>query len=159
MAMAAAYFFVCLAKSLLLWWGVESHAPFFAIWVAMFLSVMGSLWFCRLRRGPGLSQIERQMMQIWGFFWIGFFLTAWQYQRIEAPIAGLPPILILELAIATGCVAALLGGSLYVMTAACVVTAVLESLWPEVGPLISAVVCSPALFWVGWKYSRPLSQR
>jgi hypothetical protein len=88
--------------------------------------------------------------------WVGFFLTVWAYQRIGAPIAGLPPILVLEAAVATGCMAALLGGSFYVMTAACLATAVLESLWPEVGRLISGVFCSPALFWVGWKYSRRL---
>jgi hypothetical protein len=98
-------------------------------------------------------------VQILCFFWVGFFLTAWQYQNVLAPIAGLPPILVLELGVAMGCIAALLGGSFYVMAAACVVTAVLEALWPQAGPLISGVFCSPALFWLGWKYSRPRSAR
>jgi serine/threonine-protein kinase len=154
MGMAVAYFFICLAKSLLVWQGVQSHGPFFALWVAMCLTVLGLFWFCRLRSGPSLSHVERQIVQILCFFGVGFFLTAWQYQRVGAPIAGLPPILVLEFAVATGCIAALLGGSFYVMAAACVGTAVLEALWPEVGPLISGVFCSPALFWLGWKYSR-----
>ena len=156
MGIAVAYFFICLAKSLLVWFGVQSHGPYFAIWVAMCLTVLGLFWFCRLRNGPSLSQVERQSMQILCFFWVGFFLTAWQYHRIGAPIAGLPPILVLELAVAMGCIAAILGGSFYVMAAACVFTAVLEALWPQAGPLISGVFCSPALFWVGWKYSRRL---
>jgi tRNA A-37 threonylcarbamoyl transferase component Bud32 len=159
MGLAVAYFFICLAKSLLVWNEVTSHGPFFAIWVAMYLTVVGLLWFCRLRNGPSLSQVERQIVQIWCFFWVGFFLTVWQYHRLGAPIAGLHPILILELAVVTGCLAALLGGSFYVMTAACVGTAVLEALWPEVGPLVSGVFCSPALFWLGWKYSRRRSAR
>jgi hypothetical protein len=99
------------------------------------------------------------MLQIWFLVWLSFFFTSWQYHRVGAPIAGLPPILILQLAVAIGAIAAILGGSFYVMTAACVGTAVLESLWPEAGPLISAVFCAPALFWVGWKYSRRRSAR
>jgi len=154
MGIAVAYFLICLAKSLLVWFGVQSHGPYFAIWVAMCLTVVGLFWFCRFRSGPSLSHVERQSVQILCFFWIGFFLTAWQYHRIGAPIAGLPSILVLELAVAMGCIAALLGGSFYVMAAACVFTAVLEALWPQAGPLISGVFCSPALFWVGWKYSR-----
>jgi serine/threonine-protein kinase len=154
MGIAVAYFLICLAKSLLVWFGVQSHGPYFGIWVAMCLTVVGLFWFYRFRSGPRLSQVERQSLQILCFFWIGFFLTAWQYHRVGAPIVGLPSILVLELAVAMGCIAALLGSSFYVMAAACVFTAVLEALWPQAGPLISGVFCSPALFWVGWKYSR-----
>jgi serine/threonine-protein kinase len=154
MGLAVAYFLICIAKSWLLWTGLASHGSFFAIWVSMFLTGLGLFWFCRLRGGPSLSRVERQLVQIIGFFWVGFFLTAWQYQRIDAPVAGLPPLLVLEFAVATGCMAALLGGSFYIMTAACLGTAVLETLWPELGPLISGVICAPALFWVGWKYAR-----
>jgi serine/threonine-protein kinase len=153
MGAGIAYFFICLAKSLLLWYGVQSHGPFLAIWIAMFLSTLGLFWLCRRRKGPVLSRVERQLLQILGFFYIGFFLTVWHNWYIGAPIVGLPPLLILELAVATGCMAALLGGSFYVMTAACVAMAVLETLWPEVGPVISGVFCSPALFWLGWKYA------
>ena len=103
------------AKSVLLWTGQASHGTFFAIWVVMWLTTCGLLWFCRLRNGPSLSQIERQIIQIWSFFWVGFFLTAWQYQRVDGPVEGLLPILILELGVCTGCMAALLGGSFYVM--------------------------------------------
>jgi serine/threonine-protein kinase len=159
MGIAVIYLVICLAKSILVWYDVQNHGPYFAIWVAMCLTVLGLFWFCRLRSGPRLSQVERQIVQILCFFWVGFFLTAWQYQNVLAPIAGLPPILVLELGVAMGCIAALLGGSFYVMAAACVVTAVLEALWPQAGPLISGVFCSPALFWLGWKYSRPRSAR
>jgi serine/threonine protein kinase len=154
MGLAVAYFLICLAKSLLVWHGVRSHGPYFAVWLAMLLVSTGLIWFARLRDGPSLSLVERQMVQIWCFFWVGFFLTAWQYQRVGAPVDGLPPVLVLQLAVATGCMAALLGGSFYLMTAACVATAVLEALWPEAGPLISGVFCCPPLFWLGWKHSR-----
>lgn len=152
--LAIAYFVTCVAKSLLLWYGVTNHAPYFAIWIGMFLAAVGFIGFCRFRQGPPLTQVERQMIQVWGFFWVGFFLTVWQYYCVGAPIAGLPPILVLELAVAFGSIAAMLGGSFYIMSAACIATAVLEALSPEIGPLISGVVCSPALFWLGHKYSR-----
>jgi eukaryotic-like serine/threonine-protein kinase len=152
MGTAVAYLLICLAKSLLVWFGVQNHGPYFAVWVGMFATVSGLVWFCRLRKGPNLSLVERQVVQIFCLFWMGFFLTAWLYQFVGAPITGLPPILVLELGVVTGCIAVLLGGSFYVITAACFTTAVLEALWPEAGPIISGVICCPALFWLGWKH-------
>jgi serine/threonine-protein kinase len=154
MGLAISYFFICLAKSFLFWFALHTHASLLVLWVGYFLFNLGLVWFCRLRAGPPLSYVERQMAQIWGFFSVGFFVTVWQYWLIDAPVTGLPPILILELAVAAGCMAALLGGSFYVVTAACLATSILEALWPRVGPIISGVFCSPALFWLGWKYAR-----
>jgi len=154
MGMAVLYFLVCLGKSLLLWKEVEDHAPFFALWAGGLFGTLALAWACRLRGGPPLSHVERQLAQIWAMFWAGFFLTAWQYQRSDGPINMLFPILVLEAAIAFGCMATILGGSFYVMAAASLATAVLEAIWPEAGPVISAAVCSPALFWLGWKYWR-----
>jgi serine/threonine-protein kinase len=159
MGNAVVYFFICLAKSLLVLRDTRHqefrhHGPYFIVWAACFLGMMGVAWFCRFQSGPPLSHVERQLFQIKGFFWVGFFLTAWVYQLGDGDIRYLLPILILEAAIAFGCMATILGGSFYVMAAACVATAVLEALWPAPGPLISAAVCSPALFWLGWKYWR-----
>jgi serine/threonine-protein kinase len=165
MGIAVLYFFMCLSKSLLLWCGEGNsaaalepwradHAPFFAIWAGGAFGMNALAWAFRLRGGPPLSHVERQLAQIWAFFWAGFFLTALQYWHIGGPIDGLLPILVLEGAIAFGCMATILGGSFYVMALACVGTAVLEAAWPKVGPLISAAVCSPALCWLGWKYWR-----
>ena len=154
MGIAVVYFFICLAKSLMLLSGVKDHGYYFIVWAACFLGITGLGWFYRFRSGPPLSHVERQMCQIKGFFWAGFFLTAWLYQLGEGHIEYLLPILVLEAAIAFGSVATILGGSFYVMAAACLATAALEAAWPEAGPLISAAVCSPALFWLGWKYRR-----
>jgi hypothetical protein len=159
MGMAVLYFLMCLAKSLLLWfWDTEEdrrdHRPYFAVWGAGFLGTLALAWFFRLWRGPRLSHVERQLAQVWGIFWVGFFLTAWLYHRAGARIEFLLPILVMEGAVALGCMATILGGSFYLMAAACVVTAVLEAVWPEPGPLISAVIFCPALFWLGWKYWR-----
>jgi hypothetical protein len=153
MGMAVLYLLICLAKSLFVWAGVEGHGPYFAIWGGGLAAMAVLVWLCRFRRGPPLSFVERQLAQPWLLFWVAFFLTAWQYQRTGGPVDGLLPILMLELALAYGCTAAILGGSFYIITAVCLVTAVLEALWPSAGPLISAVA-SPALFWLGWKYSR-----
>jgi hypothetical protein len=157
MGIAVVYFLICLGKSLLIWNEVKGHAPYFAIWAAGFLATLAVAWVCRLRGGPPLSHVERQLMQVWAIFWAAFFLTAWQYWRSDTPpppIAGLLPILVLEGAVAFGCMATILGGSFWVMAAACLATAVLEAVRPEAGPLISAAFCSPALFWLGWKYRR-----
>jgi hypothetical protein len=153
MGMAVLYFLICLAKSLLVWGGVEEHGPYFAIWAVGLAALAVLVWLCRFRRGPPLSFVERQLAQPWLLFWVAFFLTAWQYQRTGGPVDSLLPILMLELTLAYGCTAAILGGSFYVITAVCLVTAVLEALWPNAGPLISAAT-TPALFWLGWKYSR-----
>jgi serine/threonine-protein kinase len=154
MGMAVLYFVICLSKSLLLWKEVEDHAPFFALWAGGLFGTLALAWACRLRGRPPLSHVERQLVQIWAMFWAGFFLTAWLYQRSAGPIDKLLPILVLEAAFAFGCMATILGGSFYVMAAASLATAVLEAIWPEAGPLISAAVGSPALFWLGWKYWR-----
>jgi serine/threonine-protein kinase len=154
MAFAVLYFFVCLAKSLLLWNGVHHQGPYFLVWVASCIGLTGMGWFFRIRSGPPLSHVERQMCQITSFFWVGFFLTAWAYQLGDGNVAYLMPILVVEAAIVFASLATLLGGSFYVMSLACVATAVLECAWPEAGPLISGAVCSPALFWLGWKYRR-----
>ncbi len=154
MGLAVMYLLICIAKSLLLWTEHASHGSFLVIWLAMLSTTVGLVWFCRLRSSPSLIQVERQMLQTWSFFWIGFFATAWLYYRVGAPVEGLVPILILQLGVVTACMAALLGGSFYVMAAACLVTAALEAYSPEVGALISGIGCSPALFWVGWKHSR-----
>jgi eukaryotic-like serine/threonine-protein kinase len=154
MGTAVVYFLVCLAKSLMLWSKVEDHGPYFIIWAACFLGIAGVSWFCRFRSGPPLSHVERQLVQIWAIFWTGFFLTAWLYQLGKGDIEHLLPILVLLAAISYGCMATILGGSFWVMAGACLATAGLEATWPEAGPLISAAICSPALFWLGWKYWR-----
>jgi tRNA A-37 threonylcarbamoyl transferase component Bud32 len=156
MGIAVVYFLICVAKSALLWKGVEDHLPYFAVWTAGLVGTCGLVWLFRIRGGPRLSYVERQLAQIWGVFWAGFFLTAWQYQAVGGPIAGLLPILVLEAGISFASMATILGGSFYGMAIAGVGTAFLEALWPEVGPLISGCVCSPALFWLGWKYSKRL---
>jgi serine/threonine-protein kinase len=154
MGVAVVYFFVCLAKSLLLWNHVYHHGPYFLVWVACFLGMTGVSWFFRKRSGPPLSHVERQMCQIKYFFWVGFFLTAWAYQLGDGNVRYLMPILVLEAGIAFGSLATIFGGSFYVMSLACLATAAIEAAWPEAGPLISAAVCSPALFALGWKYRR-----
>jgi serine/threonine-protein kinase len=158
MGMAVLYFLISVAKSLLIWGEIEEHGPYFAIWAAGVAVLAVLVWLCRLRRGPPLMHVERQLAQLWLLFWVGFFLTAWQYQRTGGPVTVLLPILMLEAALAFGCTAAILGGSFYVLTAVSLVTAVLEALWPSAGPLITAAG-TPALFWLGWKYSRRMPPR
>jgi serine/threonine-protein kinase len=154
MGIAVLHLLVSVGKSMLLWHGVTDYAPFFALWTGSSLAAVLLVWACRLRYGPPLSHVERQLAQILAVFLAGFFLTAWLYYRTGGPVAGLLPILILEVAVAFGSLATILGGSYYVMAAACLATAILEAVWPVAGPLISAAVFAPALFWLGWKYWR-----
>ncbi len=133
---------------------------YFIVWAVYFVVQIGLGWFYRLRHEPPLSHVERQVCQIMGFFWPAFFLTACVFQFGEdghgdpLPIKYLLPILVLEAGVVFGSVATILGGSFYLMALACFATALLEAFWPEGGTLISAAVCSPALFWLGWKYRR-----
>jgi serine/threonine-protein kinase len=154
MANGIGFFLFCVAWYLLVANRVEQFAPYYAILVAKAVFDYGLLvWWFRLKNGPPFRHFERQILRVLSFFWILVFLTVWQYQLAGGPVAGLLPILVLELAFSFTCAAIILGGSFYTTAAAFFGAAVLQSLWPEYGTLILATTAL-VLFWVGWKYAR-----
>jgi serine/threonine-protein kinase len=154
MGLAVNAFVVCSAQALLLWYEVQDYTPYYVAWVAKMFGDWGLAWFVRSRGGPPALPVERQLLQIWIFFWINHFVIAGLYQRSGASIAGLIPITEMLTALIFGAMAAILGGSFYVSAALCVVATVLSSVWPGAGSLFGAVVTSPYFFCLGWKHSR-----
>ena len=159
MGLAVNAFIVCSADALLLWSEVQDYTPYYGVWIAKLLGDWGLAWFLRSRGGPPALPVERQLLQIWIFFWASHFLIAWLYQRSGAPVAGLIPIAEMLTALTFGAMAAILGGSFYVSSALCVVMAVLNALWPGFGNLFGAVVTAPYFFCLGWKHSRRIPER
>ncbi|HEX5271534.1 MAG TPA: serine/threonine-protein kinase, partial [Gemmataceae bacterium] len=132
------YFLVSLTKSVLLWAGQTALWPYALSWAVGLSVVCVFAWYCRFRRGPRLLPVERQAAQLCGLFWGAFSLTALMY-RIREPhgdVGTLFPILLVEFAFAWGCMATLLGGSFYVLAAACAVVGFLEAVLGHVGPVL-----------------------
>lgn len=154
MGLAVNAFVVAIGQSLLIWYAVQDFAPYMALGLFKMCGDVALAWFFRVRGGAPALPVERQLVQIWVFFWLSHFLIAWLYQKSGAPIAGYIPILDMEMAVVLGSMAAILGGSFYVSAALCVVKALLETLWPGIGGLFAAFVICPYFFGLGWKHSR-----
>jgi eukaryotic-like serine/threonine-protein kinase len=151
----AVWYFICsLALFLLRVEKVEQYAPYYAILAVKMTSDVAGAWFFRIRGGPPFSYVEHQLARIFVAFWMLIFFTMWQYQRAGGAITGFGPIIVFETAFAFSCAATVLGGSFYATACALGTLAILSVLWPEMGSIISAIGCGPALFWVGWKHSR-----
>ena len=111
-------------------------------------------WYYRFRDGPALTPIERQLGQVWGMFAASCFLTGAIVVLMGLEVTRLLPLVVLECGLAAGCMAAILGGSFYVLAAACAALAVLLAVEPSFGPAIFGVVFGIGLFVPGWRFSR-----
>ncbi len=159
MGLAVNGFILAVAQCLLLWNQVQDFAPYHCLWIVKMFGDLGWAWFVRVRGGPPPLPVERQLVQIWMFFWVNHFLVAWLYQRSGGTVSGFLPITGMEMAVTLGSMAAILGGSFYVSAALCVVMALLDALGPGAGTLFAAVVNVPYFFSLGWKHSRRMPGR
>ncbi|MBI2805861.1 MAG: serine/threonine protein kinase [Planctomycetes bacterium] len=154
MGLAVNAFFICLTQALLLWYQVQDYTPYYVTWLVKMFADWGLAYFLRIRGGPPALPVERQLLQIWMFFWANHFVTAWLYQRSGAPVAGFTPITEMLTALTFAAMGAILGGSFYVSAALCVVGAMLSAQRPGAGTLFGAVVTSPYFFYLGWRHRR-----
>jgi serine/threonine-protein kinase len=152
MGNAVAFFIFRFAWFLLLANGVENYTPYYAIMVAWAASDFGIVWFFRIRGGRPLWHFEQQILFVKFFFWPVALFTMCQFHSAGGSIAGLMPILDIEVAFAYSCSTLMLGGSFYPTAIMFGGAAVLQSFWPVAGALISAIGCAGARFWAGWKY-------
>ena len=143
---------VNLIQACLLWWDVQDHRLYVACWIAKMLIDFGMAWLFRMRTQLPAVQMERQLGQIWLFFWFSHFLTYWFYQRTGGSMVGFLPIISVESALVLVAMAAIVGGSFYVAAALCVIAALLQSQWPVVGQSFSLLLIAPLFFWLGWKH-------
>jgi serine/threonine-protein kinase len=147
-------FVLFLASNALIWAGVRQAWPYVALWVAGLLSLMFPVWYYRFRDGLELAPIERQLGQVWGMFAVACVLTGAIVLLMGLEVTQLLPLVVLECGMAAGCMAAILGGTFYLMAAACAALAVILAVAPNVGPAVFGVVFGVGLFIPGWKYSR-----
>src|SRR5262249_44342794 len=142
------------ASDALIWAGTRRAWPYVALWVAGLLSLLIPVWSYRFRGGPALTPIERQLGQVWGMFAAGGILTGGVVVLMGLDVTQLLPLVVLECGMAAGCMAAILGGSFYVLATACAVLAVVLAVAPSVGPAVFGAVFAVSLFITGWKHSR-----
>jgi serine/threonine-protein kinase len=147
-------FVLFLASNVLIWAGVRRAAPYVALWVFGLLCLLVPAWYYRFRNGPALTPIERQLGQVWGMFAASCLLTGAIVVLMGLEVTRLLPLVVLECGLAAGCMAAILGGSFYVLAAACAALAVLLADEPSFGPAIFGVVFGIGLFVPGWRFSR-----
>ena len=151
---AVLVFVLFLASNVLIWAGTRQAAPFVALWVVGLLSLMVPAWYYRFREGPALTPIERQLGQVWGMFAASCFLTGAIVVLMGLEVTRLLPLVVLQCGLAAGCMATILGGSFYILAAACAVLAVVLAVEPSLGPAIFGVVFGIGLFVPGWRFSR-----
>jgi eukaryotic-like serine/threonine-protein kinase len=147
-------FVLFLASNVLIWAGTRRAAPYVALWVIGLLSLIVPAWYFRFRDGPALTPIERQLGQVWGMFAASCFLTGVIVVLMGLEVTRLLPLVVLECGLAAGCMAAILGGSFYVLAAACAALALVLAVEPTFGPAIFGVVFGIGLFVPGWRFSR-----
>jgi serine/threonine-protein kinase len=143
-----------LASNVLIWAGTRRAWPYVTLWGLGLLSLTVPAWYYRFRDGPALTPIERQLGQVWGMFAACCLLTGVIVVQMGLEVTQLLPLVVLQCGAAAGCMAAILGGSFYVMAAACAALAVLLAVAPRIGPAIFGVVFAVSLFVPGWKFSR-----
>ena len=151
---AVLVFVLFLASNVLIWAGTRQAAPFVALWVVGLLSLMVPAWYYRFREGPALTPIERQLGQVWGMFAASCFLTGAIVVLMGLEVTRLLPLVVLQCGLAAGCMATILGGSFYILAAACAALAVVLAVEPSLGPAIFGVVFGIGLFVPGWRFSR-----
>ena len=151
---AAQIFLLFLATNVLTWLGERRAWPYLALWIPGQVILIATIWFHRFRGGPSLTPIERQLGQVWGMFAVACLLTAAINHLMAQEVWHLLPLVILECGLSFGCMAAILGGTFYVMAVVCASLSLLVAVAPDVGPLIFGIAFAVGLSIPGWKYSR-----
>jgi hypothetical protein len=144
----------CLAGNALVWADVRANGAYLLVFLLGGAALGAVVWVKRFRGGPPLTMVERQVWVMWNMFGAGLFFTG-----LLRVILGLEPnkllaIGMLEIALAFGCMAAVLGGSFYPLAAVCAAMSFVVALAPRVAPLLIGLALSIGLVFPGLKYSR-----
>jgi serine/threonine-protein kinase len=152
MALAVNALVVCILQLALIYAEVSDFWPFVSLWLAKTIADFVTVWFFRWRIHLSVLPVERQLAQVWVFFWFAHFLMVWSYQATGGPVRLFIPMATLEIAVVLFTMAAILGGSFYLYAALSIVDAVLDLLWFGAGQVFGIVVIVPLFFWLGWKH-------
>src|SRR5262249_52973706 len=150
---AAEIFLLFLATNVLTWREESRAWPYLSIWIPGQIALIATVWFFRFRGGLPLTPIERQLGQVWVMFAVACALTGAINHVMGMEVWKLLPLVVLECGLSFGCMAAILGGSFYVMAIDCALLSLLLAVDTDVGPLIFGVAFAVGLSIPGWKYS------
>jgi serine/threonine-protein kinase len=160
MCQAVQVLLLSLVLSAMQWLRVDQGWLYLLVLVAGNLSLFAPLWYYRLRSGPPLTPLERQLRQVWSVVAVGIILTA-SIQVIREPAAGgvgilhaVMPLALLEFGIGFGCTAAILGGSFYPLAFTCALLAMAMAVEPKLPPLAAGVLLAVGMFAPGWRFWR-----
>ena len=129
---------------------VVVHVPF---WIVGFGLLTSVVWWYRVRKGPSLSPIEKQVFPIWLMLGLTATITGCINYMLGLEPMHLLPLVALQAGLAFGAMASILGGSFYPLAAACAMVSVIMVALPEYGSLIGGLLLGAGLMIPGWKYS------
>jgi serine/threonine-protein kinase len=153
---AGQIFALFLLTNVLMLCQVSATWPSVSLWSAGLLSLGWVVWFFRFRGCRiGLTPVEWQLGQVWSLFGLGFLLTGLLFWIMELPILRVLPVVVLECGLGFGCMAAILGGSFHGLGLACLLSAFMLALVPDLGPAGFGVVFAVGLMIPAWKYRKP----
>jgi serine/threonine-protein kinase len=151
---AAIVFGTFAVTSLLLWLGVSRAEPYAACWAAGLLALNVPVWRLRLREGPPFTRLERQVGEVWCLCGLGCLLTGGLWALLGIPWMSLLPVVVLQCAVAIGCISVILGGTFRLLAVAVAAMTPVLVLAPAVGPLLFGTVFGVALYSIGRRFAR-----
>ncbi|HYT87098.1 MAG TPA: serine/threonine-protein kinase [Gemmataceae bacterium] len=151
---------VSLVLSAMQWLRIDQGWLYLLVLIAGNLTLFAPLWYFRVRQGPPLTPLERELRQVWSVVALGIILTV-AIQLVREPTAGgvgilhaVLPLALLEFGIGFGCTAAILGGSFYPLACSCGLLALAMAVEPNLPPLTAGVLLAVGLFAPGWRFWR-----
>lgn len=149
---------LCTITSLLQWRGVDTVAPYLALWTVGIGVWSVIFWTLRHRAGP-VTFVERQIAHVWGASIIADAMLYWIEALLGLPVLTLSPVLALIGAMVFLVKAAILSGEFYIYAAVMFGTSIAMAVWPQAAVMIFGIVASLSFFIPGWKYHRQRRQR
>ncbi len=132
----------------------ETSAVFVGVlWSTAIVAIIAVVWFYRFRDGGQMTVIEKQLGQVWGMFGVTAVLTGVLNHTMGFETLQLMPMIALECGFAFCCMAAILGGSFYLIGIACFVTGMLMPFAPELVTAVFGLVVAIGLLVPAIRYS------
>jgi serine/threonine-protein kinase len=154
MAEGICIFLAMLYASIVRWSGVTHPGPYLLGAALAIGGLSFSIWWFRMRNGPPMIQVERQIAKIVLLTLVAILATvAINFLHGYGPME-LFPVAVLETGVGIGAVGVVLGGSFYFMPIACTLLAIYLAWRPAGGPLLFGLVFGLGMFIQGWRYSR-----
>jgi hypothetical protein len=154
MAQAVVLLVASLIAAVLLWLDVQGYGLYLVNVVFEMTGLVVAIWYFRVRGGQPMAPVERQLGQVWLILMMTVVLTIMLNVLMGFRPYHLAPLAMLQVTVALGAMAAILGGTFYWVAALSMIGAVVMALYPGLGPLVAGVVYGVGLFIPGWRYSR-----